>query len=120
MKILSLARVVAAVISVATFGYLFLHDSWRADNLFLVPDLVLCAVLLAAAVLPVRFARAALLFGFGMGAGILATSVSSYAVRGELGAVSLLGAVVCAVFALLLMRPVPAGAPAHAAGSGAR
>ncbi|WP_017588829.1 hypothetical protein [Nocardiopsis ganjiahuensis] len=122
MNLLLLARVVAAVIGVATFVYLFLHDSWHAENLFLVPDLVLCAALVAAALMPVRYARAALLFAFGLSAGVLMTSVSSYAVRGELGAVSLLGAITCAAFALVLAvsRPQTGGssrADAPAAGS---
>lgn len=110
MNPLTTARVVAAVISLATFGYLFVNDSWRVDNLFLVPDLLLCAVLLAAALLPAARARGALLFGLGMGAGVLSAAAAAYLVRGELGAASLVGAVTCAAMAaVLLWRPAPAG-----------
>lgn len=109
MNPLTPARAVAAVISLATFVYLFVHDSWRLDNLFLVPDLLLCAALLAAALLPAARARGALLFAFGMGAGVLSAAAAAYLVRGEWGGASLLGAVVCAAMALaLLWRPVPA------------
>ena len=122
MNLLLLSRAFAVVIGVATFVYLFLHDSWYAENLFLVPDLVLCAALVAAALAPVRYARAALLFAFGLSAGVLMTSVSSYAVRGELGVVSLMGVVTCVVFALTLAvsRPQVGGsarADASRAGS---
>ncbi|MBE1457283.1 hypothetical protein H4W79_001497 [Nocardiopsis terrae] len=86
MNLLLLARTAAAAIGLVTFVYLLHHDSWRAENLFLVPDLVLCAALAAAALLPARRARAGLLFAFGLGAGVLMTSASSYAVRGEPGA----------------------------------
>ncbi|MGW5878239.1 hypothetical protein ACWFMI_17000 [Nocardiopsis terrae] len=115
MNLLLLARTAAAAIGLVTFVYLFHHDSWRAENLFLAPDLVLCAALAAAALLPARWARAGLLFAFGLGAGVLTTSVSSYAVRGELGAASLLGAVTCAAFALVLaVRGTEGARRAHA------
>jgi hypothetical protein len=110
MVVLRAARVMAAVVGVGFFVFLFLHDSWRSDNLFLVPDLLLSAVLVCAAVVPMRYARLALMFAFGMGTGVIATSVSSYAVRGELGLASLVGALACAATAaLLLVRGVGAG-----------
>lgn len=104
MVVLGAARVMAAVVGVGLFVFLFLHDSWRSDNLFLVPDLLLSALLVAAAVVPARHARLALMFAFGMGTGVIATSVSSYAVRGELGLASLVGALACVVTALVLFR----------------
>ncbi|MGH3877565.1 MAG: hypothetical protein ACRDSK_11085 [Actinophytocola sp.] len=96
------ARVAALALSAGTFVFLFLNDSWRADNLFLVPDLLLCAVLAVAALLPDRPAVPALIYAFGMAAGVLAASVASYAVDGRLGAASLFGAVVAVVMAALL------------------
>jgi hypothetical protein len=102
MNLIGFGRVFAAVISVSTFAFLFLHDSWRSDNLFLVPDLILCGLLLVAAALPGPYAAPALGFSLALGAGVFATSASSYAVRGELGAPSLLGAIGCAVMAALL------------------
>ncbi|MEV6306146.1 hypothetical protein AB0M02_42510 [Actinoplanes sp. NPDC051861] len=105
MRLLMLGRAAAAVLSLSTFVFLFLHDSWRGDNLFLVPDLILCAVLLAGAVMPnPAAATGTLIIGFGYAAGVLTTSVLSYAVRGELGLPSLVGAVTAAALAVALAR----------------
>ncbi|SNY70653.1 hypothetical protein [Paractinoplanes atraurantiacus] len=93
MRLLNAGRLVAAVLSLTTFVYLFVHDSWRADNLFLVPDLILVAALAVAAALPARHAAVALPVAFAYAGGVLATSVASYAVRSELGLPSLAGAV---------------------------
>jgi hypothetical protein len=115
MRLLMVGRAAAAVLSLSTFLFLFLHDSWRADNLFLVPDLVLCAVLIGGAVLPGRAATAVLTVGFAYTAGVLATSSFSYLVRGEIGVPSMIGAVAAATLAALLSgrgpgvaRPAPA------------
>ncbi|MFC4725347.1 hypothetical protein AB6B38_09395 [Glycocaulis abyssi] len=97
-----LARLVAIAIAAGTFAFLFINNSWRLENLFLVPDLVLCALLVAGALLPVRHAHPVLLFGFGYTAGVLSCSVASYAVAGQLGAASLLGAIAAAVMSGLL------------------
>jgi hypothetical protein len=102
MSLLGVGRMAAVALSVSTFVFLFLHDSWRSDNQFLVPDLVLCAGLLVAAGLPARHATAALPVVLGFSAGVFAVSVASYAVRDELGLPSLLGAVGAVVMALLL------------------
>ncbi|RFS81039.1 hypothetical protein D0T12_34120 [Actinomadura spongiicola] len=102
MNLIRFGRVFAVVISVSTFVFLFLHDSWRDDNLFLVPDLILCALLLGAATLPVPYAAPALGFTLAMSTGVFTVSVSSYAVRGELGTASLLGTAACATVAALL------------------
>ncbi|WP_157552751.1 hypothetical protein [Jiangella gansuensis] len=99
-----MARLVAAATSLVTFAYLFLHDSWRADNLFLVPDLLLCALLLAGAMTPTAWVVPVLSAGFALTAGVLVTSVSSYAVDGELGVPSLLGVLLSAVMVVLLAR----------------
>lgn len=102
-------RVVAVFLSVTTFVYLFVHDSWRSDNIFLVPDLVVCTALLAGAALPVpRIAVPVMMIGFGLAAGVFATSVASYAVRDEFGAASLLGALASLAMAALLARTPPA------------
>jgi hypothetical protein len=99
MRLLLAGRVAAAVLSLSTFVFLFLHDSWRRDNMFLVPDLILCGILLIGALLPDRPAAATLTVGFGYAAGVLSTSVLSYAVRGEFGLPSLVGAVTAAALA---------------------
>lgn len=103
MTLIGFGRAFAVLISATTFAFLFINDSWRTDNLFLVPDLVLCALLLVAAALPGPYAAPALGFALAMCTGVFTASVSSYAVRGELGAASLLGVVGCAVTAALLL-----------------
>jgi hypothetical protein len=104
MSLLGVGRVAAVALSVSTFVFLFLHDSWRSDNQFLVPDLILCAALLVAAGLPATWAVATLPTVFGFAGGVFAVSVASYAVRDEVGLPSLLGAVGAVVMALLLAR----------------
>ncbi|GAA4896716.1 hypothetical protein LX16_1318 [Stackebrandtia albiflava] len=108
------SRITAAVVSTATFVFLFLHDSWHADNLFLIPDLLLCAVLAVVAALPSRVATPWLIAGLSLAAGVLLTSVSSYAVRGEFGIASLLGVIACVVAVVLSAhRGRGAVSPAH-------
>jgi hypothetical protein len=102
MRLLTMGRVTAAVLSLTTFAFLFVHDSWRRDNLFLVPDLILCTVLLIGALLPDRAATVALPVGLAYTTGVLTASAFSYVVRGEFGLPSLLGALVSAVMATLL------------------
>lgn len=104
MTLLTAARIIAAGLSLITFVFLFLHDSFRSDNLFLVPDLVLCVALLIAAGLPRQVAVPALIGAFGMAVGVFATSVSSYAVDGEFGLPSSLGVATSLVMAALLGR----------------
>ncbi|WP_159037032.1 hypothetical protein [Streptomyces specialis] len=101
---ITFGRIVALVVGVATVAFLFLRDNWRTDNLFLVPDLILSLGLVLAAAAPRQWARTALLLTLGIGAGVLMTSVSAYAVQGEIGLASLAGAVACAVGGLLLIR----------------
>ncbi|BBH65775.1 hypothetical protein ACTI_24600 [Actinoplanes sp. OR16] len=107
MRVLLVGRLAAATLSITTFAYLFVHDSWRRDNPFLVPDLILCVVLALAASLPAPAATAALPLGFAYAAGVLAVSVSSYAVTGTLGAPSLLGATAATVLAAASTRRRP-------------
>ncbi|MEV5829327.1 hypothetical protein AB0L25_27575 [Spirillospora sp. NPDC052242] len=112
MTLIGFGRAFAVLISATTFAFLFINDSWRGDNLFLVPDLILCALLLVAAALPGPYAAPALGFALAMCTGVFTASVSSYAVRGELGGASLLGVVGCAVTAALLLgRAAGAGRP---------
>lgn len=106
---ITVARAIAAGTSLVTLVFMFLHDSWRADNVFLVPDLVLCAVLLAGAVLPAAWAGTVLLAGFALAAGVFVTSVSSYAVDGEVGIPSLAGALGSLAMTVLLGRERSAG-----------
>jgi hypothetical protein len=110
MSLLPLGRLVAAVLAVVTVVFLFLHDSLRSDNIFLVPDLVICALLLAAAGWRGRHAAAALVGSLAMAAGVFLTSVSSYLVEGEFGLPSLIGALTAAAMAVALGQAQGAGA----------
>jgi hypothetical protein len=107
---LMLARITAVLVGVGTFAFLFISNSWSPDNLFLVPDLIITAALVIAALLPKRLARPALLFAFGLAAGVLMTATSWYAIRGQLGLASLIGAAASAVMAALVAAGRPRGA----------
>ena len=102
MRLLMWGRIAAAILSLTTFAFLFLHDSWRSDNLFLVPDLILIGALAIASALPGRLARVALPVAFAYTGGVLATSVASYAIENEFGLPSTVGAVAALALAILL------------------
>ncbi len=106
----AVARVAATAVSAGTLGVVFRRDHWRRDNPFLVPDLAVCVLLLVAAAAPKRRAGPALLFAFGVSAGVLGTTVASAAVHGRLGVGSLAGLITAAVMSALLGRSPP---PAH-------
>lgn len=101
---ITVARIIAAGTSLVTLVFMFLHDSWRSDNVFLVPDLVLCALLLGGAVMPAAWAGTVLLAGFALAAGVFITSVSSYAVDGEAGIPSIAGALGSLAMTVVLGR----------------
>jgi hypothetical protein len=112
MTSLTTARITAVLVGAGTFGFLFPTGSWRLDNIFLIPDLALCAVLLVAAALPGRVAGPALLAAFCFAAGVLVTAVAWYVVDGRIGVGALAGAVASVVMAAVLLRsrPWPSGA----------
>jgi hypothetical protein len=97
-------RIVAVTISVVTFAFFFIHDTFRLDNVFFVPDVLLCLVLIIGAVIPQRQAVPLLLASFGAAGGIFSVSVASYAVRGEFGAASLVGALISIAMVAVLTR----------------
>lgn len=84
MTALRIARTVAVTLATVMIVYLVVSGAIRADNPFLVPDLLLSVLLLVTACLPARWAPPALLFAFGLATGVWTTSLSHYAVRGEL------------------------------------
>lgn len=104
MTALKIARIAAALVGIATFAFLFRHDSWHLDNIFLIPDLLLSAALVIAAGLPDRIAGPAMPAAFCFAAGVLATSAAAYAVDGRIGIPSLLGAVGSLIMAAVLVR----------------
>lgn len=91
MKSLTIIRSVAIALGVITFAFFFIHDNFRLDNIFFIPDMLLCIALVVAALLPKNFAVPALMATFGAAAGIFSVSVASYAVRGEFGLASFIG-----------------------------
>lgn len=102
---LRLARIGAILVSLGTLGFLALNGGWVADNPFLVPDLLLAALLLAGAAVPGPRAVPVLLLGFGVAAGVLIASLSTDAVAGRLSIGSLIGAVAAVTLAGMLLRP---------------
>ena len=101
---LTRARYVAVALSVLTVIGLFINDSLRSDNLFLVPDLLVSGMLLVSASLGRSIAAAALLFAFGLSAGVFTTAAFSYVVRGEFGIGVSIFAAVCVGAAATLLR----------------
>lgn len=101
---LRIARVVALLLVLAMIWYFATSNAIRPDNLFLVPDALLTALLLAAAVVPRSWATPGLTFAFAFAAAVWTTSLSAYAVRGEFaqGANHLALITPCVVLAVLL------------------
>lgn len=97
-------RVVAVALGLITFVFFFIHDTFRLDNIFLIPDVLLCLALVIGGISPQRVAAPVLLASFGGAAGIFGVSVASYAVRGELGAASIIGVVISLVMVVVISR----------------
>jgi hypothetical protein len=102
MSLLAFSRAAAVALSVGTFAFLFLNGSWQAGNVFLVPDLVLCALLVIAAVLPARVAVPALTFSFALAAGVLMTAVTADAIAGRLNFAGAFGVLTAVALPLAL------------------
>ncbi|SDQ51792.1 hypothetical protein [Thermostaphylospora chromogena] len=83
MNVLSVARGVAAVMTVIMVVYLALDGAHRPANPFLVPDIAVAVLLAGAALLPRRAAPVGLVFAFAWTAGVITVSLFSYVVRGE-------------------------------------
>jgi hypothetical protein len=97
-------RAVAVAVGVPTFLVLLLGGGVRPDNLFLVPDLLLCGGLVLGAVLPARGAVPLLRAAFGFATGVITAAVFSYVARGALdkGVPTVIAAVACAVMTVVL------------------
>ncbi len=102
--VLRAARLVAAVIGVGTGVNIVTSGMLEqpATSLFLVPDLLVVALLLAAAAVPTARAAPVLLVALGLATGVFVTAASSYAVRGTTGWGVLAFAVITACTAALL------------------
>jgi hypothetical protein len=81
------ARVVAAVIGIATGVNIVVSGmlARQVTSLFLVPDLLVVALLLIGAAVPTARATPVLLVGFGVATGVFTTAAASYALRGAVG-----------------------------------
>lgn len=90
-------RVVALLVAIPTFVLLIVADRWTLNHLFFIPDLMLCAGLAAAALLPHRHARRGLILAFAFAGGVITTAVCSYIARDALdeGIATLIAAVTC-------------------------
>jgi hypothetical protein len=112
-RLLTAGRIVAMAVAVPTFLYLFGEDRFSADNVFLVPDLVLCALLFTAALLPARHSVPALTLGFGLAAGVIGTAVSERVVQDSFNGLTVLVAAACLVMAVLFARRARPTRPAR-------
>ncbi|PWV75811.1 hypothetical protein SAMN05421630_10711 [Prauserella marina] len=103
-------RIVAIAVAVPTFVTLFLRDNVTIGNLFFVPDVLLCAILVVGAFLPARRAGAVLAFGFTFAAGVITTAVFDYVARDSFGEglPTLVVALACLVMAVLLIARLTA------------
>ncbi|WP_133175331.1 hypothetical protein [Sphingomonas oleivorans] len=99
-----LLRIVAVGTAAGTVAFLFVGDNWRATNIFLVPDLIVCAVLIAGSLLPSPRMFPALLLAFGMGVGVFATATADYLVQGRFGIGAAIGLLTSLVASLILIR----------------
>lgn len=104
MNSFTFSRYIAVFIGVTTLFFLFLHGSFRSDNIFLVPDLILSALLLVAAALPKRIAAVMLLFGFGLAVGVFVTATVSSMIQGQMGIPTLVAAIGSLAISIILMR----------------
>ena len=80
---LGIARVVAILLALVMIWYFVTSNAIRSDNPFLVPDALLTAFLIAAAVVPRPWAAPVFIFAFAWAAAVWTTSLCTYAVRGE-------------------------------------
>jgi hypothetical protein len=98
------ARTVALIIATIMTVYFVVTDAVRADNPFLVPDLVLAVALLVSALLPRRLASPALIFSFGWAAGVFTTSMCTHIINGRFPVDHVVLLIFCTAVPALLAR----------------
>ncbi|WP_143230019.1 hypothetical protein [Actinophytocola xanthii] len=110
-SVIRAARVVGLLLAAIMLVYLATYDGvWESDNPFLVPDILMGALLLASSVLPSRWAPPAMIFAFGWTAGILAVTVfNNQLTRDEFSVLNLGMALAAAAMTTLLIRVLVAG-----------
>lgn len=97
-------RVVAVALAVVTFVFFFINDTFRLDNIFFIPDVLLCLALIIGGICPRKLAFPVLIASFGAATGIFSVSVAWYAVRSEFGAASFLGVLISIVMVVVVAR----------------
>jgi hypothetical protein len=96
-------RGIGMIIAVLTLVFLVLDLTANAD-IFLVPDLVLAAILIGAALIPnPQLAALGLLLGYAYTAGVFSLSVAIAVVRGPMTLSTVVGLAVTVVCAALLI-----------------
>ncbi|GAA3717377.1 hypothetical protein GCM10022224_098830 [Nonomuraea antimicrobica] len=122
MYVVTVARYVAAIMSLIMVVYLALDGAHRPANMFLWPDVAVAVLLAGSGVLPSRHARTGMIFAFGWAAGVITVSIFSYVVRGAFAWPNLALVVVAVLMAALLSRspaiPVPAASGRDASKAG--
>lgn len=97
-------RIAAIGTAVGTFAFLIIGSDWRLSNIFLVPDLVVCAILLGGAASSRPVMLPVLLLGFGVGVGVFMTASADYLVQGRFGIGAAIGLLTSALAAGLIVR----------------
>ncbi|SEH03060.1 hypothetical protein SAMN05444920_13269 [Nonomuraea solani] len=85
----------------------------RADNAFLVPDLIISGLLIMSAFLPPAHVVRGMILAYGMAAGVFTAAAFSALVRGEPGMVTMVAAAGSLVVAALLVVRQRAVSVAH-------
>jgi hypothetical protein len=99
-RIILFSRVVAVAVCAPLAALILFNAEYRSDNIFAVPDLIGCAVLLTAAFLPARRAQPVFAVGFGYMAGVITVATFGRLDNGDTANVVLNGVIVV-VFAAL-------------------
>lgn len=97
-------RISAAITAAGTLIFLFIGGDWRWSNMFLIPDLVVCAILLAGAVLSGPRLRLVLMIGFSCGAGVFSVATASYLAQGRFGVGATIALLTCCAATIYLAR----------------
>ncbi|MGI5290707.1 hypothetical protein ACQEVF_46320 [Nonomuraea polychroma] len=113
MKLVTVARYYAVALGLGTVGYLFLAGMVRADNAFLIPDLIISGLLIMSAFLPPAYEVRGMILAYGMAAGVFTTAAFSALTRGDLGVVTVAAAAGSLVVAALLVTRQKAACAVH-------
>ena len=74
MTLTLISRFAAVIVCLPLATALIINSEYRSDNIFAVPDLIGCAILLTAALLPTKKVQLPFTIGFGWMAGVITTA----------------------------------------------